>query len=145
MPSFLISDRTGGPHISPGKGNNPLEKTIMRPEELAVIGLLALCVIQLVLLLALRRKISRIGWEKRSQSVRYGKLTEQFMPFLESYPYDSQDFRFLGTPIDGVQFTEDSIILVEFKTASSQLSSRQRAIKQMVEEGSVRFEVHRVD
>lgn len=117
----------------------------MRPEELAVIGLLALCVIQLALLLALRRKISRIGWEKRSQSVRYGKLTEQFMPFLESYPYDSQDFRFLGTPIDGVQFTEDSIILIEFKTASSQLSSRQRAIKQMVEEGSVRFEVHRVD
>jgi predicted Holliday junction resolvase-like endonuclease len=50
----------------------------------------------------------------------------------------------LGTPIDGVQFTEDAVVLIEFKAAGSQLSQRQRAIKRMVEEGAVRFEVHRV-
>jgi predicted Holliday junction resolvase-like endonuclease len=71
-------------------------------------------------------------------------LAEQFMPFLESYPYDPHDFRFLGTPIDGVQFTEDSIILVEFKTADSQLSKRQRTIKGIIEEGAVRFEIYRM-
>jgi len=88
--------------------------------------------------------LTQLDRQKRSQSVRYGKLTEQFMPFLESYPYDPHDFRFLGTPIDGVQFTEDAIVLIEFKAAGSRLSNRQRAIKKMVEEGSVRFEIHRV-
>ena len=88
--------------------------------------------------------ITELDKKKRSQSIRYGKLTEQFMPFLETYPYDPQDFRFLGTPIDGVQFTDEAIVLVEFKAAGSQLSQRQRTIKRMVEEGAVRFEVHRM-
>ncbi len=66
------------------------------------------------------------------------------MPFLESYPYDPHDFRFLGTPIDGVQFTEDSIVRIEIKAAGSQLSHRPRAIKKMVEEGAVYFEIHRI-
>ena len=66
------------------------------------------------------------------------------MPFLESYPHDPHDFRFLGTPIDGIQFTEDAIVLIEFKAADSQLSQRQRMIKKMVEEGSIRFEIHRI-
>ena len=66
------------------------------------------------------------------------------MPFLESYPYDPHDFRFVGTPIDGIQFTDDAIVLVEFKAADSQLSQRQRTIKKMVEDGAVRFEIHRI-
>jgi predicted Holliday junction resolvase-like endonuclease len=88
--------------------------------------------------------IAQLDKKKRSQSIRYGRLTEQFMPFLESYPYDPHDFRFLGTPIDGVQFTADSIVLVEFKAAGSQLSQRQRNIQRMVEDGAVRFEIHRI-
>jgi predicted Holliday junction resolvase-like endonuclease len=88
--------------------------------------------------------IAELDKQKRSQSIRYGKLAEQFMPFLESYPYDPHDFRFLGTPIDGIQFTEDAIILVEFKAADSQLTQRQRTIKRIIEEGDVRFEIYRM-
>lgn len=116
----------------------------LQPEEVIVIGLLIVCITLLALLISTKRRLARLGWQKRSQSVRYGRLTEQFMPFLVTYPYDSHGFRFLGTPVDGVQFTDDAIILVEFKTAGSQLSHRQRAIKKMVEEGAVRFEVHRI-
>jgi len=116
----------------------------LEPEEVIVIGLLIVCIILFLLLISAKRRLAELGWEKRSQSVRYGRLTEQFMPFLESYPYDSNDFRFLGTPIDGVQFTEDAIILVEFKAAGSHLSSRQRSIRKMVEEGAVRFEIYRI-
>ncbi len=116
----------------------------LHPEEVTIIVLLVVCIILFLLLVSARRRLAMLGWQKRSQSVRYGRLTEQFMPFLESYPYDSQDFRFLGTPIDGVQFTEDAVILVEFKTADSHLSRRQRTIMKMVEEGAVRFEVHRI-
>ena len=123
----------------------------MQFEEWIILILFVVCVVLFLLLRYMRRKlaeksvsISELDKQKRSQSIRYGKLAEQFMPFLESYPYDPHDFRFLGTPIDGVQFTEDSIILVEFKAADSQLSKRQRTIKRIIEEGAVRFEIYRM-
>ena len=72
-------------------------------------------------------------------------MTEQFLPFLDDYPYDPQDFRFLGTPIDGVQFEDDKVVLTEFKTAGSQLSVRQKSIRRLVEEGKVEFEEHRIE
>ncbi len=123
----------------------------MQFEGWIILGLAVVCIVLFLLLWYSKRRLTaqseslaQLDRQKRSQSVRYGKLTEQFMPFLESYPYDPHDFRFLGTPIDGVQFTEDSIVLIEFKAAGSRLSNRQRAIKEMVEDGSVRFETHRI-
>ena len=83
-------------------------------------------------------------FRRRSQSSKYGKITEQFLPLVDSFPWDPSNFRFLGTPIDGMQFAEDRIILVEFKTANSQLSSAQRRIRTLVDEGKVDFEVIRV-
>jgi predicted Holliday junction resolvase-like endonuclease len=123
----------------------------MQFEGWIILILLVVCVVLFLLLRYSRRKlaeksvsIAELDKQKRSQSIRYGKLAEQFMPFLESYPYDPHDFRFLGTPIDGIQFTEDAIILVEFKAADSQLTQRQRTIKRIIEEGDVRFEIYRM-
>ena len=80
----------------------------------------------------------------RSQSTRYGQITEQFLPLVEAYPWDSKQFRFLGSPIDGIQFEEDKIVLVEFKSSSSQMSVKQRKIKELVEQGKVEFKLIRV-
>ena len=77
---------------------------------------------------------------KRSISASYGRITEQWFPLMDRYPYDSADFRFLGTPIDGVQFEEDRIIFVEFKSRNSELSTAQRRIKQLVQSGKVSWE-----
>ena len=82
---------------------------------------------------------------RRSEATRYGQITEQFMPFISEYPYDSKQFRFLGSPIDGVQFEEDKIVMIEFKSAGSQLSTRQRRIRNLVREGKVDFQEIRVD
>ena len=82
---------------------------------------------------------------RRSESTRYGQITEQFMPFISEYPYDSKQFRFLGSPIDGVQFEDDKIVMIEFKSAGSQLSTRQRRIRNLVREGKVDFQEIRVD
>ena len=81
----------------------------------------------------------------QSLSTRYGKISEQFMPFISNYPWDPQDFRFLGSPIDGIQFENDKIILVEFKTASSTFSKRQRVIREQVERGLVEFKEFRLE
>ena len=77
---------------------------------------------------------------KQSLSTKYGKMTEQFMPFLETYPYDKQNFRFIGSPIDGVQFEKDKIIFVEFKAGNHSLTILQKEIRDLVENGKVRFE-----
>lgn len=81
--------------------------------------------------------------QKQSQSVRYGKTAEQFFPFLEHYPYNPQNFRFLGTPVDGVQFEGNRIVFVEFK-AGGKLSEKQQRIKHLVASGSVEFEEFRI-
>ena len=96
-----------------------------------------------LLVIVLKRALgglSREGSLRRSESTRYGQITEQFMPFISDYPYDSKQFRFLGSPIDGVQFEEDKIVMIEFKSAGSQLSTRQRRIRKLVREGKVDFQ-----
>ena len=100
-----------------------------------------------LLVIVLKRALgglSREGSLRRSESTRYGQITEQFMPFISDYPYDSKQFRFLGSPIDGVQFEEDKIVMIEFKSAGSQLSTRQRRIRNLVREGKVDFQEIRV-
>ncbi|HBO60123.1 TPA: hypothetical protein DD449_00345 [Candidatus Berkelbacteria bacterium] len=72
-------------------------------------------------------------------------MTEQFMPFLKDYPYDPCNFRFLGSPIDGVQFEEDKVIFIEFKTANSKMSDKQRNIADLIYRKKIDFEEHRID
>ncbi len=92
----------------------------------------------------LRLDLQEALFQKKSLSSKYGRMTEQFIPFLESYPYNEQDFRFIGSPIDGVQFEPDRVILVEFKAAGSGLTKRQREIKSLVERGRVEFREFRL-
>lgn len=95
-----------------------------------------------------RRAVNRhadVSFAKSSLSSKYGKMTEQFLPFLKDYPYDPQNFRFIGSPIDGIQFSDDKIILIEFKTNSSQLSPRQRQIAELVWQKRMEFEEHRIE
>lgn len=82
---------------------------------------------------------------RQSLSTRYGQMTEQFMPFVHSYPWDPGRFRFIGSPIDGIQFEEDRVIIVEFKTGSSTLTTRQRRIRDQIKEGRVEFQEIRLD
>lgn len=69
----------------------------------------------------------------------HGRIYEQYFPFLKEYPYDPREFRFLGTPVDGVQFENDGIVFVEFKSGSSRLSERQKHIKNLVMSKKVSF------
>jgi len=91
------------------------------------------------------KKIRDLTHQNRSLSTRYGKLTEQFMPFITSYPFDPHKFRFIGSPIDGVQFEEDRILLIEFKSATSGLTTGQRRIRELVKNGKVEFLELRLD
>jgi len=86
------------------------------------------------------RMLTEERTRQRSISASYGRITEQWFPLMDKYPYDSANFRFLGTPIDGVQFEEDKIVFVEFKSRKAELSTQQRRLKQMIQAGKVTWE-----
>ncbi len=112
---------------------------------ISTLVLLILLSLSLAINLILIKHNKELKFRKRSLAVKYGKFSEQFFPFIEEYPYDSSNFRFIGTPIDGVQFEDDRIILVEFKVGSSKLSPKERKIKELVDSKRVYFEEFRID
>ncbi|HUR63687.1 MAG TPA: Holliday junction resolvase-like protein [Candidatus Thermoplasmatota archaeon] len=86
---------------------------------------------------ALLRRLRALRSAKQSQSTRYGQISEQFAPHLALWPWDPKGFRFIGSPIDGVQFTDSGIVFVEIKSADGRLTPQQAAIRRQVEEGRV--------
>ena len=91
-----------------------------------------------------KERAKEIEEKKRSLSSTYGKITEQFAPFMEGYPFDRKKFRFIGSPIDGIQFEEDGIYFIEFKSAGGMLTEQQRKIKKLIEEKKVGWFVFEV-
>lgn len=128
------------------------DSPVLPPIDLALLckGLAGLCACLLLGLVLAVRKVSRLRadlddetFRRQSLSTTYGRITEQWFPLLDAYPYEPQDFRFLGSPVDGVQFEEDRIVFVEFKTNKSRLSERQKHIRRLIEEGEVYWEEFR--
>ena len=113
----------------------------------AIIGLVG---ISLLLLLAaihykrrydlVRDELEEADFRQRSLSTTYGRISEQWFPLMDRYPYDAQGFRFIGAPIDGIQFEEDRIVFCEFKANRSDLTPEQRHIRQLVQSGKVYWE-----
>jgi predicted Holliday junction resolvase-like endonuclease len=104
----------------------------------AVLSLIALGLLWRVR--ALTQRLDDANFQNRSLSTTYGRITEQWFPLMEAYPYDPQHFRFLGSPLDGVQFEEDRIVFIEFKTNRSRLSKRQQKLRELIEAGEVYWE-----
>jgi len=59
---------------------------------------------------------------------------------MERYPFNSQDFRFIGTPVDGLQFEEDKVVFIEIKAGrSAGLSQKQERIKRLIQDRKVEW------
>ncbi len=85
----------------------------------------------------------------QSRAVLGGKFTEQLVPFFPDFQYDPTEARFIGSPIDMIVFPglaqgdPQEIVILEIKTGNSQLTPVQKKIRQLVEDGMVRWdEVH---
>ena len=117
--------------------------------ELFLIGVIIVLLIVLFLfyksLVSLKNEVDDLRFSKKSQSVKYGQLTEQWIPFSDKYPYNSQNFRFIGKPIDGISFEDDKIVFVEFKTNTSRLSNSQRKVKDLVDNKKVEWLKLKID
>ncbi|MES2154600.1 MAG: Holliday junction resolvase-like protein [bacterium] len=110
----------------------------------AIAGLVTLAFLLSMWVRYLLRRLRKVKFDGRSQATRYGQITENFAPFMQSWPWDPKQFRFIGSPIDGVQFNEDGVVFVEIKSASSRLSPSQQRVKAQVEAGHVSWREIRV-
>lgn len=89
-------------------------------------------------------KLNKTVHQKKSSEVKLGKIGENLAPFTDGWPWDSNNFRFIGSPIDGIQFTDDMVYFVEIKTGNSRLSKYQTVCKKLIEEGKVSFVTFRI-
>ncbi|MEK6902317.1 MAG: Holliday junction resolvase-like protein [archaeon] len=80
-----------------------------------------------------------LSFSKASQSVKYGKMSENWIPLSERFPYEKERFRFLGNPIDGIAFLDDKIVFCEFKANTSRLNANQEKIKELVQNKKVEW------
>ena len=113
----------------------------------ATYALAAAIFVQFLVILAYKKRADRLADDleetqsrSRSLSTVYGQINEQWFPLMDGFPYDSQNFRFIGSPIDGIQFEEDRIVFCEFKTNTATLSPIQRRIRELVETRRVYWE-----
>ena len=128
--------------------------------NISITTLLLLFVIFLLVLLiifqqiAMSRKLKKVRQDavKRSNAVKGGQIAEQLAPYLPNFPCNPADAHFLGQPIDYIAFpglcekkTVDEILFIEVKTNTSQLSSREKEIREAVKSGRIRYVEYRID
>ncbi len=84
----------------------------------------------------------------QSRAVLGGKFVEQLVPYFPEFKYDPTEARFIGSPIDLIVFpglatgNPREIVIMEVKTGkTSQLTPEERKIRQLIEEGMVRWEL----
>ena len=84
----------------------------------------------------------------QSRAVLGGKFVEQMAPYLPEFKYDPTEARFIGSPIDLVVFPglasgdPQEVVIMEIKTGKNcQLTPQQRKIRQLIEDGMVRWEL----
>ena len=70
--------------------------------------------------------------QKKSGEVRLGHIAETLAPFLDQFDFEPERCSFMGQPIDYISFGDDEITFIEIKSGNSQLSQKQRHIRDLV-------------
>ena len=84
--------------------------------------------------------------EVTTQGVNFGNIAEKVAPSFPGFQYAPRDCRALFEPIDYLVFSGlerkgrvEALFFVDLKTGKSTLTAKQRAIREVVEHGQVRF------
>ncbi len=133
-----------------------LEKILNNSGRLSFLAIIAAAfffagVLTAGIIVGLKAKKWRKETLKRSRAVLGGLAGEQVAPYLPGFPCNPADVRFIGKPIDYLGFAGASegneikeILFIEVKTGQSQLSEREREIKNLVQKGKVRYVEYRL-
>ncbi len=77
----------------------------------------------------------------KGMAVKHGQSWEQFLPFTKEFESiaHKENFTFIGMPIDGIAFEDDAIKFIEVKTGKSQLSNKQKQVKELIQKKQVEW------
>ena len=82
--------------------------------------------------------------QKKSSEVRLGNIAETLAPFLDQFEFNPENCVFLGKPIDYISFDDEIITFIEVKMGKSQLSSKQRHIRDLIKNKQVAWKEIRI-
>lgn len=88
---------------------------------------------------------AKVTSQKKSSEVRLGHIAETLAPFLDQFEFEPEECSFLGQPIDYVSFGQDEITFIEIKSGKSQLSAKQRKIRDQIQNGKVNWKEVRIN
>ena len=89
-------------------------------------------------------KRKKVLSQKKSGEVRLGHIAETLAPFLDQFQFEPERCSFLGQPIDYISFGDDEITFIEVKSGNSQLSQKQRHIRDLVKQKLVSWKEIRI-
>lgn len=87
----------------------------------------------------------------KSRSVTIGKVTEHVVPYMPEFIYNPKDARFIGSSIDFLIFdgldsgNVSQVIFIEIKTGKGTLSTRERQIRDAIQNGRVQWQELRIN
>lgn len=129
---------------------NLVNDTVLNLGAGLLIGLLAATLYVQIWKIRYTRGVRRDA-SRRSAAVTAGLVYEQLVPWLPGFKFDPRDARFLGSPVDFVVFdglsagTVRRVVFVEMKTGRSDLSTRERRVRDAIVAGRVEWIEHRAD
>lgn len=82
--------------------------------------------------------------QKKSSEVRLGNIAETLAPFLDQFNFNPEHCIFLGKPIDYISFGTKEITFIEIKSGKSQLNSKQRSIRDQVNNNKIAWKEIRI-
>jgi len=94
--------------------------------------LIGLIITNKCIVIPLKTKVTKLTTQNEALRTIKNKDTKRLDPSTIPYPYSAENFRFIGGPIDGIQFEDEHIVFIAFKTPKSRLSPQQERIKQLV-------------
>jgi predicted Holliday junction resolvase-like endonuclease len=86
----------------------------------------------------------------RSRSVLGGQFSEQLAPYLPGFPFNPNEVRFIGKPVDFIVFKGmdnkdiNEVVFVEVKSGDSKLSYQEKKLKDAIENKKVSWHEYRI-
>ncbi|HLC71520.1 MAG TPA: Holliday junction resolvase-like protein [Candidatus Nanoarchaeia archaeon] len=84
----------------------------------------------------------------RSRASLGGKFSENLSPYFPDFPFHPTEMRWLGSPVDYIVFKGmdndkiEELVFLEIKSGKSVLTSREKQIKKLIEEGKVSWKLY---
>ena len=101
--------------------------------------IIAITLIHKAAVYPLHKKIEKLTSENKTLQSSLDNRKQKLAVYKNKYPYSIENFRFIGTPIDGIQFENDQILFIKLKSGVAKLTTKQNKIKNLITEGKVHW------